>query len=92
MDPIKYFRDEVLYTIEQAVYSDETSETKEAYYRLIFEGIGDVDAKIMIGQCLLVEIFGTFMNNEPFQEERYLRNLRNLPTEPPEIIPFLYCN
>jgi hypothetical protein len=40
------------------------------------------DAKIMIAQCVSVEIFNVMKYMQPFDEKRFIKNLNNLPAEP----------
>jgi hypothetical protein len=45
-------------------------------------GYSDNDARMMVGQCVSVEIFDVLKHGKPFDEKRYIKNLKNLPKEP----------
>jgi hypothetical protein len=40
------------------------------------------DARMLIGQCMAVELFGILKFKKPFNLKRYVSNLKKLPEEP----------
>ena len=52
--------------------------------RLVQEGYSDADARILIAQCVAAELFNVMKHNKPHDNERYVRNLRQLPDFPSE--------
>ncbi len=76
--------DEFLSIVETQLKSNNPPETKQTYERLISLGISDKDAKIYIAQCVASEIFHTIKHKRPYDEQRYIRNLNNLPDFPAE--------
>ena len=38
----------------------------------------------IIGQAVVVEVIDALKNKRPYNEQRYIQNLRNLPKEPQE--------
>ncbi|MCK9271462.1 MAG: DUF1841 family protein [Bacteroidales bacterium] len=70
--------------IENQLNDNDPPETKTTYNRLKNEGYNDTQAKAVIAQCVAVEIFGVFKSDKPFDEVRYIKNLKRLPKEPIE--------
>jgi hypothetical protein len=56
--------------------------TKETYTRLKSIGNSHEDAMKLIGCAISVELFEIMSNKQVFNEERYSKNLRNLPDLP----------
>ena len=59
-------------------------ETKATLERLMSEGWSRDDARKMIGQVVTVEVYCISREKKPFNRERFVRNLQNLPTRPDE--------
>ncbi|MCB0523372.1 MAG: hypothetical protein R3A50_08500 [Saprospiraceae bacterium] len=57
-------------------------ETKETLDRLLADGMSKEEARKLIGQCILIELFYVYKHKKPFGAERYVRNLKNLPKPP----------
>jgi hypothetical protein len=72
----------MLQVVENQHKSNDPPETRQAVQRLIDEGIGESDAKIYIAQCISVEIFNVMKYGEAFNQQRFVKNLQNLPKEP----------
>ncbi|NCA86432.1 MAG: DUF1841 family protein [Clostridia bacterium] len=70
--------------IENQLNDNDPPETKITYDRLRSEGHNDTQAKDLLAQCVAVEIFGVFKSGKPFDEVRYIKNLKRLPKEPME--------
>jgi hypothetical protein len=70
--------------VENQIRSGDPPETKETFERLVAQGISKSDAKIYIAQAVCVEVWDVMKNKVPFNRERFVRNLRNLPAEPLE--------
>jgi len=77
-------RDQIFKIIENQMKKNNPPETKLAFKRLQKEGNSEFVTKQLIGQCVALEIFRIGKFRETFNEERYIRNLRNLPKEPEE--------
>jgi hypothetical protein len=50
--------------------------------RLINVGYSDQDARMLIGQCVAVELFDVLKHKKPYNNGRYVSNLKKLPEEP----------
>lgn len=73
--------------VDNQIDANDPPETKQTLDRLISEGWSLDDAKALLCQCVIVEIFRVGKHEEPFNEKRFVYNLKNLPNEPVEIIP-----
>lgn len=74
--------EECLSIIENQIVNNEPKETKKTLNRLIFEGYEKEEAKLMLANCIAVEIFDVIKNGKTFNQLRYALNLSNLPKEP----------
>jgi len=72
--------------IEKQIKANDPPETKINYNRLIKEGFSKFEAKQLLGQCVVLEIFQVMKLNKEYNEKRYIRNMNNLPDEPKEEI------
>jgi len=68
-------------TLDNQIRLNDPPETKQALDRLVKEGYTTDDAKKMLANCLVIEIFGAIKFQKPFNQKRYLNNLANLPAE-----------
>ncbi len=81
MNP-KVMRKQIFQFVENQMKENNPPETKKTFDRLRKAGYTKYEAKQFIGQCVAVELFKVMKHQEPFDEERYVNNLRNLPEEP----------
>jgi hypothetical protein len=72
----------ILETVRQQLESGDPPETKETLARLKREGFSEEDARVLLGQAVAVEIWCILKEKKPFNRERFVRNLRNLPAQP----------
>ena len=82
MEPNEDLRDQIFVIIKNQMEEDNPPETNETYNRLIKEGYSDFEAKQLIGQCVAVELYNVLKHGKPFDEERYVNNLKQLPNKP----------
>ena len=82
MKPNEELRDEFFQVIKNQIEANDPPETKITYNRLIGLGYSELETHQLIGQCLGVEIFDVLKNSKPFNESRYIRNLKQLPQKP----------
>lgn len=75
-------REQILQVVENQLRDNKPPETRQTYNRLLQSGISDENARIYIGQCVTVEIFHVMKHHQPFNEERFKKNLKNLPGKP----------
>ena len=72
--------------VDNQIAANDPPETKQTLNRLISEGWSDEDAKALLAQCVIVEVFRAGKYGEQFNQGRFLYNLKNLPDEPVEVI------
>lgn len=82
MEINKVLQKQFLQIVNNQLKSNDPPETTQTFKRLKELGYNDTDAKKLIAQCVVVEIFDAMKNGNPFNEKRYIRNLNNLPKEP----------
>jgi len=77
-------RNAIFEVIANQVNANDPPETALTLERLMKEGFSEFQAKQLVGQAIVVEVIDAIQNRKPYNEERYLKNLRNLPEEPEE--------
>jgi hypothetical protein len=77
-----HLRDQIFEVIKNQIKANDPPETKITYDRLIASGYSDFETKQLIGQCVALEMFTVIKQQQPFNEARYVKNLKQLPTEP----------
>ena len=75
-------RDILFEVIEGQIKQNNPPEANETFERLKKLGYSDFDAKILIGQCLSVEMYNAMKHGETYNNSRYVKNLQNLPKSP----------
>ena len=78
MEVNHHLRGHILEVVDNQLRDGDPPITTETLSRLISEGITKEKAKEMIAAVLLEEIYNTLKKNEPYDEDRYSRNLRKL--------------
>ena len=68
--------------IENQIRDNDPPETKRTLKRLMALGESKENAIRHIASVLSVEIFETLKNQTPYDENRYIKNLKALPTLP----------
>ncbi len=79
-----HVRDAILNAIDNQINTKNPPETALTLKRLIRQGHSGPEAKQLIGQAMVIEVIDAFKNKKPYNEKRYIDNLRNLPKEPRE--------
>lgn len=74
----------VIEAVENQLEENNPPAVQETLSRLIAEGESRKNAMRHIAGALVIEIFGALKKNEPYNEERYIRNLSALPKPPRE--------
>jgi len=82
METNEKLREHIFEIIKNQLRDNNPPETKNTYDRLIKNGFDDFQTRQMIGQCLAVELFDVIKFGKPYNNERYIKNLRALPKEP----------
>ena len=76
----------IVEVVENQIKDNKPSETKETLERLIKNGETREDAIRYIASVLSIEIFGAIKHQEPYNNKRYLENLKALPNLPDELL------
>jgi hypothetical protein len=82
METNEKIREQIFEIIKNQLKDNDPPETKATYDRLRKKGFDDFQTRQMIGQCIAVELFEIFKFSKPFNNERYIKNLIELPQEP----------
>jgi hypothetical protein len=72
-------RQTVLEVVENQIRDNEPPETRQTVERLMAEGYGADEARRLVATAVVVEIFHTMRDKEPFNRERFVSNLAHLP-------------
>lgn len=82
MESNEIVRNQIFEIIKNQIKLNIPPETKQTFDRLKGLGYSDLDTKKLIAQCVAVEIYNVMKHKEPFNESRYISNLKKLPEEP----------
>ena len=82
MEENEILREQIFEIVSNQIKNNDPPETKLTYDRLIEDGFDDFEVKQMIGSCVAIEIFNVIKSGKPYDDERYIRNLKKLPEEP----------
>ena len=74
-------RNEFLKIVDNQIRMNKPPEAALTFTRLKKEGYSASDAKKLIAQCIAVEYFVMMKYKKPYDNERYIRNLNNLPED-----------
>lgn len=75
-------REQIFEIIKNQIRDNDPPETKVTYDKLLKQGFDDFQTRQMIGQCLAIELFDVLKFGKPYNNERYIKNLKALPKEP----------
>jgi len=76
----------IIEAVENQLSDNNPPETKQTLDRLMASGESRENAMRHIATALVIEIFGALKHNEPYNDERYIKNLNALPKEPSESV------
>ena len=82
METNEILRNAIFEIIKNQLKDNNPPETKITYDRLRNQGFDDSQTRQMIGQCISVELFQIMKTSEPYNNTRYIKNLKKLPKEP----------
>lgn len=82
METNEELREQIFEIIKNQLKENDPPETKTTFDRLRKQGFDDFQTRQLIGQCIAVELFEIFKFGKPFDNERYIKNLLELPKEP----------
>jgi hypothetical protein len=82
MEEKEILGEQILEIVENQLKANDPLETRITFDRLKTEGYNDDQIKQMIGSCVIVEIYDVIKSGKPFDEDRYVQNLKELPKGP----------
>jgi hypothetical protein len=75
----------IVEVVENQLADNNPPETKHTLERLMKSGESRENAIRYIASVLSIEIFGALKHQEPYDNERYIKNLKALPKLPNEL-------
>ena len=72
----------IMKVVENQLRSNDPPQTQQTFKRLIEAGHSEKEAKRLIACVVSAEIFDVLRKNEPFDLDRFVRGLNNLPAMP----------
>jgi hypothetical protein len=82
METNEILREQIFDIINNQLRDNDPPETKLTFDRLQNQGYDDFQTRQLIGQCLAVELFDVLKFGKPYNNKRYVENLRALPKKP----------
>ena len=73
-----YLQRAILEVVENQLRDNKPPETRETFERLLRKGYSEEDAKKLIGTAVVFEVFNVLKEQEPYNEKRYIRALKEL--------------
>ncbi len=74
--------EEMIEVVRNQIRQNDPPETKQTYDRLIKEGFPRDEVMRQLAVVVAAEIYDVTKDKEPFNQERYIKRLNNLPKEP----------
>ena len=74
--------EEMIEVVRNQIRQNDPPETKQTYDRLIKEGFQKEEVMRQLAVVVGAEIYDVMKNKEPFNQERYIKRLNDLPMEP----------
>ena len=74
--------EEMKKVVRNQIKKNDPHETKQTYDRLIKEGFPKEEVMRQLAVVVAAEIYDIMKNEEPFNQERYIKRLNDLPQEP----------
>jgi hypothetical protein len=71
-----------LKAVENQLRDNQPPEARQTYERLLREGHSEAETKDLIGAAIASETYYILKRNEPFNRDRYVKTLNNLPNLP----------
>lgn len=75
-------RAQIFEIIKNQIDENNPPETNITFNKLINLGLSQFETKQLIGQCIAIELSEIINTGKPFDEKRFIKNLKNLPKEP----------
>ena len=72
----------IIEVVNNQLESNDPPETYETFDRLVAEGYSSKEAKELIGNVVVAEVFEVMNEGKPFDPQRYVAALNRLPEAP----------
>ena len=72
----------ILEVVDNQIRDNDPPVTRETFDRLVAEGFPPDHARSLIGCVVASEIFDVLTHQQPYNEDRFVKALRNLPALP----------
>ncbi len=82
METNEKLREQIFEILKNQLRHNDPPETKLTYNRLRSQGFNDLQTRQLIGQCIAFELFDVLKFGKPYNNKRYIKNLKVLPKEP----------
>ncbi len=79
MNPKEVLKAQFLEVVDNQLRDDDPPATRRTLERLKSAGYSEKEAKLVIAQCVADEIMAVMETNKPFNEERFVKCLEQLP-------------
>jgi hypothetical protein len=77
-----YVRAAIIEVVENQIRDNDPPQTSQTFQRLMAAGHSEKEAKRLIGCVVSAEIYDVLKKKEPFNLERFVKGLDNLPAMP----------
>ena len=77
----EFLVEEMKNVVKNQIRQNEPPETKQTYDRLLEEGFPEEEVIRMLAAVVTAEIYDVMKSEKPFNQERFIRRLQNLPDE-----------
>jgi len=77
----EFLGEEMKNVVKNQIRQNEPPETKQTYDRLLKEGFPEEEVIRMLAKVVTAEIYDVMKSEKPFNQERFIRRLQNLPDE-----------
>lgn len=74
-------RKEILKAVDNQLRANNPPDTRQTLERLQALGYSVKEAKVLIAQCVAIEIYKIMKDKIPFDNKRYISNLNKLPED-----------
>ena len=78
----KILNEAILEVVENQLSAGNPPETKKTFERLLKEGIDEREAKRLIACVVAAEVFDVLKEQQPYNHERFVKALNQLPELP----------
>jgi hypothetical protein len=82
MEPNQRIKSAIIEVVENQLTANDPPEINQTLDRLMAEGFAEDQAKELIGNVVVVEVFQVLKDGEPFDLDRYVAALNKLPGLP----------